>query len=318
LPSFDSLNVARFLNKVFFVESVEFGLAQQKTGVLSFFNSSSALATSLQAGNATAAITYTLPTAGPAASGYVLSSTTTGVLSWVNSAASFAPIGSSFVTIASDSTLTNERVLTGTANQVVITDNGANSTVVLSLPQSIATSSSPTFGGLTTTGSVQINAKGLGINTAVDVATGFAFGISVLGSTGAGTLELASARTDAANVPIGSSFNVYSTNSTNHKIIAYYEVTSVGATANQRGGRYTFYTKANGSTTITDRLIIDSADPYIHLGTDGDTTNVSTRVNGPTTTGASTATMTNSPVAGNPAAWITINFNGTNRQIPVW
>lgn len=41
---------------------------------------------------------------------------------------------SPFVTMASSTTLTAERVLTGTANEVTVTDNGANSTVVLSVP----------------------------------------------------------------------------------------------------------------------------------------------------------------------------------------
>ena len=63
-----------------------------------------------------------------------------------------APSDATFVTLSTNATLTNERVLTGTANQVVITDNGAGSTVVLSLPQSIATSSTPTFASMTLTG----------------------------------------------------------------------------------------------------------------------------------------------------------------------
>lgn len=78
--------------------------------------------------------------------------------------ATFAPIASAFVTIGADGTLTSERALTGTSNQVVVTDNGAGSTVVLSLPQSIATTSTPTFGGLTvsnlTSGRVPIVSTG--------------------------------------------------------------------------------------------------------------------------------------------------------------
>jgi hypothetical protein len=58
--------------------------------------------------------------------------------------------------------------------------------------------------------------------------------------------------------------------------------------------------------------------PYFHTGLDGDTTNISLRVNGPSTTAANTATLTNSPVAGNPSAWLQINANGTNVYIPVW
>lgn len=56
-----------------------------------------------------------------------------------------APANATFVVMSANATLTNERILTGTANQVIITDNGANSTVVLSLPQSVATTSTPQF-----------------------------------------------------------------------------------------------------------------------------------------------------------------------------
>lgn len=68
-----------------------------------------------------------------------------GTVAYVGST---APQGAQYVTLATDATLTNERVLTGTASQVLITDNGAGSTVVLSLPQSIATSSTPQFAKL--------------------------------------------------------------------------------------------------------------------------------------------------------------------------
>ncbi len=60
-----------------------------------------------------------------------------------------APTDASYITLAADASLSAERVLTGTTSQVVITDNGAGSTVVLSLPQSIATTSSPTFAAMT-------------------------------------------------------------------------------------------------------------------------------------------------------------------------
>lgn len=53
--------------------------------------------------------------------------------------ASGAPIASPFVTAAADATLTGERTLTGTANQVVVTDGGANSTLTLSAPQNLDT-----------------------------------------------------------------------------------------------------------------------------------------------------------------------------------
>jgi hypothetical protein len=56
-----------------------------------------------------------------------------------------APIGAQYVTIATNATLTNERVLTGTTNQITVTDNGAGSTVVLSAPQNLHTSATPQF-----------------------------------------------------------------------------------------------------------------------------------------------------------------------------
>ena len=59
-----------------------------------------------------------------------------------------APVGSAFVTIGTDATLTSERALTGTSNQITVTDNGAGSTVVLSTPQDIHTSATPQFARL--------------------------------------------------------------------------------------------------------------------------------------------------------------------------
>ncbi len=65
-----------------------------------------------------------------------------------------APVGATYVVYPSyNATLTNERLLTGTANQIIITDGGAGAAVTLSLPQSIASTSSPIFSGLTLQGS---------------------------------------------------------------------------------------------------------------------------------------------------------------------
>lgn len=61
----------------------------------------------------------------------------------------YAPLSVPFVTIGNTALLPNERALTGTSNQVIVTDNGAGSTAVLSTPQDIATTSSPTFSNLT-------------------------------------------------------------------------------------------------------------------------------------------------------------------------
>lgn len=62
---------------------IDIGKASTTQGTLRLQNSANANYVQLQASNsATAAATYTLPTAPPASNGYVLSSTTAGVMSW--------------------------------------------------------------------------------------------------------------------------------------------------------------------------------------------------------------------------------------------
>ena len=93
-------------------------------------------------------VVWTLPSA-DGTSGQALSTNGSGTLSWTTVG---APVGAQYVVIALDATLTAERVLTGTANQITVTDGGAGGNVTLSTPQDIATSSSPTFAGLTVNG----------------------------------------------------------------------------------------------------------------------------------------------------------------------
>jgi hypothetical protein len=64
----------------------------------------------------------------------------------------FPSLTSHYLLQAPDATLTQSRTLAGTANQVILTDGGALGNLTLSLPQSIATTSTPTFAGLTLTG----------------------------------------------------------------------------------------------------------------------------------------------------------------------
>ena len=64
-----------------------------------------------------------------------------------NIAAANAP----YVTVGNTSSLSAERALVGTADQITVTDNGANSTVAIGTVQSIATGSSPTFAALSVT-----------------------------------------------------------------------------------------------------------------------------------------------------------------------
>lgn len=82
----------------------------------------------------------------PGVDDYVLSSKTDGTRSWVAAGGGGgAPTDAQYVCLAVNGSLSAERVLTGTANQITITDNGANGTVVLSTPQDIHTGAGPTF-----------------------------------------------------------------------------------------------------------------------------------------------------------------------------
>lgn len=104
-------------------------------------------------------ITSVTPTAG---SGINISSlTSTGPSSsfTINNLGVTGLTGSTYLNVSQSTgsvTLTNLGVqtITGTANQVIA--SAATGTITLSLPQSIATSSSPTFLGLTTTGTVSM------------------------------------------------------------------------------------------------------------------------------------------------------------------
>lgn len=67
--------------------------------------------------------------------------------SWVDRTPSIAAASEAFVTIGNTAGLSAERALTGTANQVTITDNGAGSTVVVSLPTTVSITTAYQVGG---------------------------------------------------------------------------------------------------------------------------------------------------------------------------
>lgn len=77
----------------------------------------------------------------------------------------------------------------------------------------------------------------------------------------------------------------------------------------------TFKISQNATLGTNDFFIITTAG-QVQLGSGSSAVNV--RLNTSSGTGASTATMTNSPTVGNPVAWINVNVNGTDRKIPVW
>lgn len=76
-----------------------------------------------------------------------------------------APTDAQYLTLATDTGLSAERVLTGTSNQIILTDNGANSTLVLSLPQDIATTSNVNFNDATLDGLLIMESNDTSIET---------------------------------------------------------------------------------------------------------------------------------------------------------
>lgn len=74
--------------------------------------------------------------------------------------------------------------------------------------------------------------------------------------------------------------------------------------------RYVFRVDSNGSLLIENR---DVANSGIYV-----TSGAVFGFYGSSSTGASTATLTNSPTAGNPTGWITVSINGSNKKIPYW
>ena len=60
-----------------------------------------------------------------------------------------APTGAQYITLATHADLTAERVLTGTPNQIIITDGGANGNITLATPQNISATATVEFGSAT-------------------------------------------------------------------------------------------------------------------------------------------------------------------------
>jgi hypothetical protein len=95
-------------------------LAAGKTLVL---NGSTSGASTIQAAATTTSITYTLPSAAPTVSGYVLSSTTGGVMSWIDSSGDtdFSTKTANYTMVAGDNII----LLDTSSNTVAITINPA-------------------------------------------------------------------------------------------------------------------------------------------------------------------------------------------------
>ncbi len=88
-----------------------------------------------------------------------------------------APVTSPYIVVSADGTLTNERILTGTANQITVTDGGPGGNIVLSIPANAAfsgtnaTVTNATITNLTSTNTTTANATVSSLtNTRVTIA----------------------------------------------------------------------------------------------------------------------------------------------------
>jgi hypothetical protein len=88
-----------------------------------------------------------------------------------------APVGASYICVALDATLTAERRLQGTTNQISLNDGGANGDITLSCPQDIHSGASPTFAALNlnaSTNQIVLDADGTYTGTVTMAAFGTA------------------------------------------------------------------------------------------------------------------------------------------------
>lgn len=73
--------------------TMQLGTVSATTGQMKFYRSTSALATTFQAGNATANVTYTWPTNFPGTSGFALTTNGAGTLSWASTGTAWSLTG---------------------------------------------------------------------------------------------------------------------------------------------------------------------------------------------------------------------------------
>lgn len=141
--------------------------------------------TAFKVGTQAGDITYTLPTA-DGTGGYVLSTNGTGTLSWIDNGAGGAPTDATYLTLGTNGTLSGERVLTGTTNQISLNDAGANGNLTLSTPQDIHTSATPQFATLGL-GAAAASDKGILISSSVAGTSQYGLSSALTFSSGATT-----------------------------------------------------------------------------------------------------------------------------------
>ena len=217
--------------------SLSLGTASVTTGKLAFYNGATANATTIQAGSASAAVTYTLPTA-DGTNGQALITNGSGALSWTTVASGLA-VGTTAITggtsgriLYDNGNVLGEKAVTGTGD-VVLATSPTLITPALGTPTSgnfsTGTFTWPTF-NQNTTGT----AAGLSSTLAVaSGGTGLTSGISggVLYYSASGTLASSAALAVSSIVLGGGAGSAPATTTTGTGV-----VTAIGNAVNTAGG----------------------------------------------------------------------------------
>ena len=109
-------------------------------------------------------LTWTIP----AADGTVGQALLTGGDGILRFGSAGAPTDATYLVTQLNGSLSTERSVSGAANQITITDNGANGIFLIGTSQDIATGSSPTFSALTLTNSLTVVNGGTGAASLTD------------------------------------------------------------------------------------------------------------------------------------------------------
>jgi hypothetical protein len=161
----------------------------------------------LQVANLGQVTTFTLPDPGQATADICLS---TG--NCVGGGAGGAPNSAAYLTIGNNATLTSERAIAVNATNLSFTDGGANGSYTINTIQNIATTSTPTFAGLTLNGNLSMGANTIqGTTAAIDFTS---FDVSSAGAVtavgvnaGSGLLQGTGGITVAGTVTLSSLTN---------------------------------------------------------------------------------------------------------------
>ena len=220
-----------------------------------------------------------------------------------------APTGAAYVVTAGTTQLSAERILTGTANQITVTDGGGGGNVTLSLPSSLIVP-----GSLRVTTDLTIDdqliVSGVGPNVIGGAAVGsrqvnitgtFSGSGTLYGLVVVSTLSSSSGGSELANLAVAGSLTQ-----------------SAGTNPRAAGGLF-YAPTLSGTHTSAATLLIDAAPT-------GATNNYAlwvdagaVRLDATTANGTvATAMSALGPTGSNTTIqeWLTININGTVRYIP--